>query len=363
MRGEYSRVGAKIQDHKPTSPSTSTVPFYLRTTATISSWLSLAGYTLFALIFTSRSDNVKLSRIAVVSLASFLLTAGYLGAAGTFFLSRHAPSVQYNAVLLPFLFTSVSGLIEIVINHSTHKTFPVGKTSPYIYAPLIVASLTTIFFGLLSFLAYWHIRKQPQPLQSAEVSTPAWQLHAFAQRHDPEQSTELLPTQTVYPQRNPYARYEATNGVLRDMDMNDMIPEDEAQRRQLLRLLLAREQPDRGPSPDASSTYRIDLPDDYNTPVRPAHTRHLSVPDISRPRAGSAPSITDRWHISNLLGRKRPPSQETNEVAGDLPDAREVRRREIERNSLMGSRDTLGLGLHSSASELDITGRGARYSR
>jgi hypothetical protein len=362
MRGEYSRVGAKVKDYTHHT-SSSTVPLYLRTVATVSSWAALAGYTLFVLIFTSLRDNVKLSRSALVALASVLLTAGYAGAGTSFAFSRNSPSVQYKVIFLPFLLTSIAGLIEVVINHSLHKEFEVGKSSPYIYAPLIVASLTTVLFALLSFLAYLHIRKTPLSSTNIDRNIPAWETHAFS-GGDPGQSTELLPSQAHAPLHSPYAKYEfsQSQSQQRNIDMNDIIPGDEAQRRQLLRLLLAREQPDRGPSPDASSTYRIDWPGDEG-PSRPQHTRHLSVPSISRPRAGSAPSITDRWHMGNLLGRKRKPSLEMNKMEGEIPDAREVRRREIETNSLTGSRETLGLGLYSNASELDVTARGSRLSR
>ncbi|RMZ75443.1 hypothetical protein DV737_g5299, partial [Chaetothyriales sp. CBS 132003] len=116
-----------------------------------------ASYTLFALIFTFVRDNVRLSRTAIVTLAAALLTAGYLGAAVTLALSRRALRVQYNVVLLPFLLISVGGLIEIVLNHGLHESFPVGKGGAYIYGPLVTASLTTIAFSLLSFMAYWQM--------------------------------------------------------------------------------------------------------------------------------------------------------------------------------------------------------------
>jgi hypothetical protein len=137
----------------------------------------------------------------------------------------------------------------------------------------------------------------------AEREMPRWETHSFAgnRDQDPGQAMELLA-------------------------MN--IPEDEAQRQQLLRLLIAKEQKtqQRGPSPDPSSTYRIDwMGDEDNT--------HLAVPQHARPRSGSAPSITNQWHISNLLGKaaKREPSTD------DLKSQREERRREIERQSLHGT--------------------------
>ena len=270
-----------------------------RTVATVSTWFALAGYTLFALVFTSREDNLKTSRRVLTALASIFLILGYVGGAGAFFLSS-SPAYRYDSVIYPFLLTSFAGLMEIVLNHSLHERFPVGDG--YIYPPLATAIITTLLCALLSFTTIKKMEQMKQMEIRAQQEVPAWETHSFAgnRDQDPGQATELLA-------------------------MN--VPEDEAQRQQLLRLLIAREQENqgsnRGPSPDASSTYRIEWQDNEDG-------THLAVPQHSRPRSGSAPSITNRWHISNLLGggaKKEP-------VVEDVRSQREERRREIERNSL-----------------------------
>ena len=272
-------------------------PWLRRTVATVSTWLALAGYTLFALIFTSNEDNLKTSRRVLTALAGIFLILGYVGGVGAYFLSSN-PAYRYDSVIYPFLLTSFGGLMEIVLNHSLHKRFPVGDL--YIYPPLIAAIILTLFCAFLSFTMIRDLDKARRTELRARQETPIWETHSFAgnRDEDPGQATELLA-------------------------MN--LPEDEAQRQQLVRLLIARqEEQNRGPSPDASSTYRIEWQGDEDG-------THLAVPQHSRPRSGSAPSITNRWHISNLLGRKQPPQPPSTE---DLRSQREERRREIERSSI-----------------------------
>ncbi|RMZ89641.1 hypothetical protein DV736_g3124, partial [Chaetothyriales sp. CBS 134916] len=290
------------------------VPLYLRIVATISSWLSLAGYTLFALIFTSARDNVRLSRTATMTLAALLLTAGYLGAAVTLALSRRALRVQYNVVLLPFLLTSVGGLIEIVLNHSLHESFPVGKASANEYN---------------------------------NTTPPAWDSHSLRGdeggaggtspllREDPT-TIHLNHINSNYASSSsrPYARYEMTRLSPKPSttapiaapaitaittDINNMIPSDEAQRRQLLRLLLAREQDSRQDAA-SSTTYHIDWPggggdsgDDSPSAKRQQPLQSAAVPDFAaaatsssslpRRNSESRTSISNQWDMGNLLGK------------------------------------------------------------
>ena len=268
-----------------------------RTVATVSTWFALAGYTLFALIFTSQEDNLKTSRRILTALAGILLILGYLGGIGAFFLSSN-PAYRYDSIICPFMLTSFGGLMEIVLNHSLHKRFPVGDI--YIYSPLFVAIISTLFCAFLSFTTIKKLEEMRRLEVRAKEEVPIWETHSFAgnRDQDPGQATELLA-------------------------MN--VPEDEAQRQQLLRLLIARqEEQNRGPSPDALSTYRIEWQGDEDG-------THLAVPQHSRPRSGSAPSISNRWHISNLLGRKQPPQPPSTE---DLRSQREERRRELERSSI-----------------------------
>jgi hypothetical protein len=279
-----------------------------RTVATVSTWLALAGYTLFALVFTSAEENLKTSRRVLTVLAAVLLVLGYFGGVSAYFLSSN-PSYRYDSVIYPFFLTSFGGLMEIVLNHSLHKKFPAGDI--YIYPPLVTAIISTLFCGFLTFTTLKRLDRMKKMEYRAKTEVPQWETHSFAgnRDQDPGQATELLPVQ---------------------------IPEDEAQRQQLLRLLLSKKQEiPRTPTPDAGSTYRIEWQGEEESNL-------LAVPQSSRPRSGSAPSITNRWHISNLLGaghqHRRQPSQE------ELKEQREERRREIERNSMSLS-PNVGLGI------------------
>ena len=290
LRGNYLSLGATStrlyseKDH---------VSWYLKLAITISTWLVLAGYTLFALIFTSPSDNIKVSRGILTALASAFLVTGYAGAGAGMVFSKSL-LFRLDSVYLPFFLTSIAGLIEVVANHSIHKKFPVSHT--YIIAPLVTASTTTIIFGGLSIITWRRVNNVKEVGERTGAPMAKWETARSGQYGDPAASTELLAME---------------------------IPEDEAQRRQLLRLLIAREQ-ERAPSPETSSrhsTYHIDLPSDYN---------RLAVPTAGRPRGGSDPSITDKWSVKNLLGQRKRQVSETD----DVPDGREQRRRQIERESI-----------------------------
>ncbi len=275
------------------------VSWLRRTIATVSTWFALAGYTLFALVFTSAEDNLKTPRRVLTAVAGIFLILGYIGGIGAYFLSS-SPAYRHDSVVYPFMLASFGGLMEVVLNHSLHQRFPVGDI--YIYLPLFAAIISTLFCLFLSFTTIKKLDQLKRTELRARQEVPMWETHSFAgnRDQDPGQVAGLL-------------------------GMN--VPEDEAQRQQLQRLLIAKQQENRGPSPDASSTYRIEWQADED-PTR------LAVPQHSRPRSGSAPSITNRWHISNLLGGggkkqpARPPSTET------LVTQREERRREIERSSL-----------------------------
>ena len=280
-------------------------PWLRRTVATISTWFALAGYTLFALIFTSNEDNLRTSRRVLTALAGIFLILGYSGAVVAFFLSSN-PVYRYDSVIYPFLLTSFAGLMEIVLNHALHKTVPVSDA--YIYPPLVVAIVTTLFSAFLAATTLQRIERMKHADMRMRNEIPAWETHSFAGHdHDPGQATELLGRRT-------------------NMD----IPEDEAQRQQLLRLLIAKEQAQRQPTADTESTYRIDWPGDeeatHLVPPQPQHTR---------PRSGSAPSISDRWKVSDLLGSRAPKAAVKEQPSTEnVRGQREERRREIERQSL-----------------------------
>lgn len=298
MRGEYTRVDARTNDvSNQLYLEREQIPWYLKAATTVSTWFALAGYTLFVLVFTSEQDNIKVSRGVLTALASAFLVIGYAGAVAAFIFGRSL-LFQLDNIYLPFLLTSVAGLIEVVANHSIHKKFPVSDA--HIVGPLVIASITTIVFATLALLAWRKVNRVKMVGERTGAKMQKWEISRSGHYSDPTTATELLP-----------------------MD----IPEDEAQRRQLLRLLLAREQGMKMPSPNPDrssmySTYRIDLPEEYN---------RAPMPTTARPRRGSEPSISDKWTLKNLLGHRKQPSKDDTSTMGD---EREQRRRQIERDSL-----------------------------
>src|SRR6201996_6233023 len=76
------------------------LPWYFRTAAVAASWLALGGYIVFALVFTSATDNIKVSRTFLTALAGSLLLTGYGVATAVAYFSRSLLFL-FDAVLLP----------------------------------------------------------------------------------------------------------------------------------------------------------------------------------------------------------------------------------------------------------------------
>lgn len=274
--------------------------------AYLSSWLALGGYILFALVFSSDPDNLKIPPIALTALAGTLLVVGY---ACTTIIALRSRSLLFcfDAVLLPILTSSFMGVFVIVMNHALHRNFDIPNQG-YIYGPLITASLTTIASAVLTVWVYIKMRKVQDIDGRIRQRVPRWERQSLSHGPggDAASTMELLPLS---------------------------LPEDEAQRRQLLRLLLQREA-ERSERP--SSTYRIDLPGESPS----GQVQYLSVPaggsdgDIgsARPRSGSMPANPRRISLGDLLGKSKSPEQP--QESNIFKDPRQRRRDEIERLSL-----------------------------
>lgn len=177
------------------------------------------------------------------------------------------------------------------MNHALHKEFPI-PTMAYIYGPLVTASLTTIATFVLAALLF-------RKIQRIKASDNRRRISTVRGSHSDQyaSTTELMPVQ---------------------------IPEDEAQRKQLLRLLQKREN-NRAASLDNGNTYRIDLPPSLAGGGRGGY---LSVPSgESRGRSGSQPSDYRRGFFSSLI-----PARARSATTENFVDARERRRSEIERS-------------------------------
>ncbi|KAL6252663.1 hypothetical protein RBB50_000382 [Rhinocladiella similis] len=280
------------------------LPWYYRAAALASSCSCLAGYIIFALVFTSDEPNIKVSRTALIVLASIFLITGYASASAIAFFGRSLLFL-YDGVLIPILTSSFMGVVVTVLNHALHKDFPIPNHA-YIYIPLATACTTTVASAAVTFIVYKRLAKIKRLDKHRRQHMPIFGRRSSMSYGDAVSTTELLP-----------------------IDPN--VPEDEAQRRQLLRLLLNREaaaQASSSPAmPGSESTYKIFLPGDegFGGGIQ-------VMPASARPRSGSLPnsSNSSKWNLlSKFTGDNSPP------VESSFKDHRQRRREEIERSSIL----------------------------
>ena len=285
------------------------LPWYFRAIAVLASWLALGGYIVFCLVFTSATDNIKVSRLFLTVLASSLLGLGYGSIAVIAFFNRSLLFL-FDAVLLPTLTSSFMGVFVTVMNHALHKTFSI-PTDVYIYVPLVLACTTTIVTGALSYITYRKVSKIKDLDRQRRQHVQRWERGSYGNYGDATSATELLPVNA----------WSANN-----------LPEDEAQRRQLLRLLLNREASSAEPQNNhrnSQSTFHINLPGEGGG--SPEYEGLELVQPGTRPRSGSLPEHPSKWNVLNRLSRDRSPTTESQ----TFKNPRERRREEIERSSVL----------------------------
>lgn len=412
MRSTSPAPLSLLQSHPYESyPSQST--WFLRATAISSSWLTLAAYTLFSLLV-SPSDQLRWSTDVLASLGGIFLTSGYLGGLIAYYFARTL-AFRLDSVVLPLLLASVGGLFAIILNWALHIEVQTGRA--YVYAPLGVACVGTAVFSAAALylntqrkinMAVEESRRRHLELSghhtvprnsswagtgdagTATAGTPfldhssisssyhpsrqqQHSYHRYSHSLDTRQNTPRYPdshgiTTTHAPPRPynlqtmplPPPLRHMTSTEIRPIEMN--IPEDEAQRRQLLRLLIAKEQssplsaaaggatndpesPDRG----GIGTYRIDWPgstlldehgDPLSSPPPPKSPGQTEMEEVKgqevdeeegRGRARSRSTrrsdggsttttatgeISDRWSIGNLLGGKKKTAGGSGDGAG-----------------------------------------------
>ena len=311
MQRQYQRMRETLFDLYTERDA---LPWYFRTSALVASWLALGGYIVFALNFTSDPDNTKMSRTSLTVLASVLLLAGYGAITVAAYFGRSLLFL-FDAVLIPILTSSFLGIFVTVMNHALHKKFPI-PSQIYIYVPLVIACATTVGAGSLSYITYRRLHKIKETDRNRRQHVQRWERGSYSTYGDAASTTELLPV-------------HATNA----WSANNL-PEDEAQRRQLLRLLLNREaaaaEIPMNPR-NSQSTYHINLPgDDGGSPG----LEGLQVVQPSpRQRSGSLPTNPNpsKWNILNKITRDRSPTVESQ----TFKNPRERRREEIERSSVL----------------------------
>lgn len=252
------------------------------------------GYIIFALIFTSDPSNIRVSRTLLTILASVFLITGYTAIVATAFYSRSLLFL-HDAVLLPILTSSFMGIVVTVLNHALHREFAI-PTHVYIYVPLVTACTTTIASAVAGLITHRKIAKIKRLDKERRRHVQRWDRNSNVSYGDVASTTELLP-------------------------IEPRVPEDEAQRQQLLRLLLNREKAQSPGMSSSAGTYKITLPgEEASTGLQ------VVSPDV-RPRSGSLPN-TSKWSFIGKVAGERNSSMET------FKDPRERRREEIERTSI-----------------------------
>lgn len=277
------------------------LPAYYRVVSLSATWLALGGYVIFALAFTSAEDNLKIPRNALVGIAATFLTIGYAVSALSAFFSRSL-MFTFDAVLIPILTSSFMGVFVTVANHALHEEFPISNKL-LIYVPLITACIATIASAVVSFIVYRKISHIKSLDTQRRHHLKRWDRASSVSYGDATSTSELLPMNNMN---------------------NISLPEDEAQRRQLLRLLLSRDSAESPGLTLTPSTYQITLPTDNQGSDAPQ-----VVPVGQRPRAGSLPSGTSKFNLLGKIGRDRSPTVES------FKNPRERRRDEIERSSML----------------------------
>lgn len=229
------------------------------------------------------------SRLALTGLASACLVLGYTMVTLTAWMSKSL-LFCFDSILLPSMTASFMGIFVIVMNHALHKKFPIPNKA-YIYAPLVIACVSTVTTFVLSALVFRKLQRV-----KASDNRIRGSIHRRSYSDQYSSMTELMPMQE---------------------------PEDEAQRRQLLRLLQNRDMKRTG-DPASGSTYRIDLPSSLGGDDR---GRYLAVPLVeARGRSGSQPEGLRKGFLSNIL-----PARARSATGESFVDPRERRRSEIER--------------------------------
>ncbi|KAI9878524.1 MAG: hypothetical protein M1830_000658 [Pleopsidium flavum] len=271
--------------------------WYWRLFAALAASLILGGFIISPAAF---EDDPKLSasKAAIIIVAIILLATGYSLSIMLFFVCK-SWLFRLDVILLPCLSSSALGLLNVVYNFVIRSSL--SWTAMSITAITIALASTTLY-AILSILMFHKI--------------------SIVRRRDALH-------------RRPSSWQE---------DSSSLLPEDDAQRQQLLRLL-RKSDADRAPSLALSqSTYRIDLPETvnlarqsnmYNQYPSPSH---LATPqNVHEGRSRSQPPPTqERVPWGSQMTGGYVDNGFTSTLTRDTSAAsREQRRQEIEMNQRM----------------------------
>lgn len=285
-------------------------PWYWRLVALMASWMVLAGYLILPGLY-AKEPQLRISQSVLTVFVVALLTAGYSFTALLCFACRD-DRFQADGVFMPALASSTIGLASIAYNFFASRANTWG---PAAISGTVVSSAATLLYGILLLLTYRRLAKTKE--------REGQRVNLYS-----EQSFYTNYLENVYPTafRSPSQPPEAP------------VTEDDRVIQQMA--LLLRKRSDPHPSPEAISTYRIDLPEDTEQMERQARSQELvgtpaqAHADWSRERANSRPDSLGEhqaWQRWQGRGRTADRTSSTSMQSDRSRNvSREERRREIE---------------------------------
>jgi hypothetical protein len=217
-----------------------------------------------------------------------------------------------NHMCSPALTSSALGLISIAYNFLSSSAYHWGNAA--ISGTVISAAGTILYSSLL----LWTYRRIVKSKRQTDTRANLWSEQSYYHNFIPN----MYPTALRSPSQPPAAAYT----------------EDDRVNQQMALLLHAKGDP--RPSPDANSTFRIDLPEDREQQDRQMRSQELvgtpapTHADWNRDRSDSRPdSLSEQQAWTQWQGRGRSanrPSSTEGRSSHSRNLSREERRREIE---------------------------------
>lgn len=290
-------------------------PWYWRLIALAASWMILGGYLILPGLY-ANDPKLRFSEAVLSVFVVALLTAGYSFTALLCFACRNE-RFQAEAVFLPALTSSALGLISIAYNFLSSHNYHWGNAA--ISGTVTSAAGTLLYSSLL----LWTYRRIVKSKRQTDTRANLWSEQSYYSNFIPN----MYPTAMRSPSNPPPAA---------------VYTEDDRVNQQMA-LLLAKGDP--RPSPDANSTFRIDLPEDREQQERHLRSQELvGTPaqthvDWNRDRSDSRPdSLSEHQAWQQWQGRGRStnrPSSADGRISNHSRNvSREERRREIELGQL-----------------------------
>jgi hypothetical protein len=274
----------------------------------------LGGYLILPGLY-AKDAQLRFTEAVLSVFVVALLTAGYSFTALLCFACRNK-RFQAEGVFLPALASSALGLISIAYNFLSSRAYQWGTAAT---TGTVLSAAATLTYAVLCIHTFRRLNKPV--LQQPDARANLWSEQSYYSNF----VTNMYPTAVHTPSQPPPVVYTEDDRV-----------------NQQMALLLHKS--DSRPSPDANSTFRIDLPEDPEQNEREAHSQELvgspaqAHSEWNRGRANSRPhSLGEQqaWLQWQDRGRSDNRAESTRGQSSHSRNlSREERRREIELGEL-----------------------------